>query len=339
MIDAATAREIGEELGRVEERLGRLLVSGWRQADSEAAELAREADALAELGLDGIAARVRAVAAATGAAEALRAIALATSACRLLRGRLLTSTVPEGWAPLVPPKRSSRPGTDTLLPVSRMLLDGREVWACVWMARIRCVLIEQPFPPDEQAAEAVDVAQASAEGLFGKLKRRVGLASEPAEPASSWLNHRLRGTLEWRVRYPLGADGDVTSCVLHRAEWVEEPDEHDQLRGFRHLLATNTLEDGTPLFWTAGGFRVVALKRGDSAGYAWFDPCGPALLSSALDTTVLALAWTDGSAVMPVAFLAPGYGGRPARIVHLLPGGPSEIISTAIGSLPSGARP
>ena len=88
MIEAATARELVERLRQVEERLERLLTSGWRQSRTEAADLRQDADALTEAGLPELAARVRAVAEANDSAEALQAIALATSACRLLRARL-----------------------------------------------------------------------------------------------------------------------------------------------------------------------------------------------------------------------------------------------------------
>ena len=103
MIEAATARELVERLRQVEERLERLLTSGWRQSRTEAADLRQDADALAEAGLPELAARIRAVAEANDPAEALQAIALATSACRLLRARLPAEAVPEGWTPLCRP--------------------------------------------------------------------------------------------------------------------------------------------------------------------------------------------------------------------------------------------
>src|SRR4051794_41272342 len=113
-IESTSAHELIGQLRRVEDRLGRLLVSGWRQARVEAADLRQDADGLAEAGLTEVAARVTAVAQAGSAAEALPAIALAASACRLLRLRLLAEAAPDGWSPIARPKR--RAGTDTVLP-------------------------------------------------------------------------------------------------------------------------------------------------------------------------------------------------------------------------------
>lgn len=332
MIEQATAQDLIATLTRVEERLARLLVSGWRQASAEAADLREAADELIEAGLDGVAARVAAVAEAQTAAQVLPAIALATSACRLLRGRLPGNLPPADWKPLVPQKRRGSAGTDTLLPVSRMLLDGREVWACIWVARNRCILLEPPFPAEAAPDEATEPAQSvPVQGIFGRLKRRIGLATDDdtGEP-SRWLKERLRGTLVWQARHPLGAEADLALCTLERPVRIAEPDEHKVLSIFRQKLAVNQLEDGMTLFWTAGGLRLVALNRADPAAYCWLDPSGPALLSTALDTTVWSVTWTDGSAVMPLAFLAPGWGGRAPRLVHLLPGTPSDILSTQV---------
>lgn len=326
MIEATAAHELAQQLRGIEERLGRLLESGWRQASAEAADLRHEADALAEAGLSQVAARVSVVANADNATEALPAIALATSACRLLRLRLQSEAVPDTWAPLTVPKRRPGTGAETLLPVSRVLLDGREVWACIQTARNRCVLVEPPFPAEDAAAEAPQPAPTR--GIFGRLTRRLGLASEPTQPPSRWLNARLRGTLVWRARYPLGADGDVPLCSLERPEWVDEPDEQAWLHDFRERLATNTLQDGSVLFWTASSFQVMTLNRADSASYVWLDPISPTLLASASDTMVWAVAWSNGGAIVPLGFLLPASSGRQPRIVHLLPGGPTAPLRT-----------
>ena len=167
--------------------------------------------------------------------------------------------------------------------ISRLLLDGREVWACLWVARNRCILLEPPFPAEEAPAEPEQAPQGG--GVFGKLKRRIGLIAEDAVPtASRWLNERLRGTLVWQARHPLGAEADLACCTLDRAEWVAEADEQKTLSPFRQKLAANALEDGLTMSWTAGGLRVVALNRADSAAYCWLDPSGPALLAASLDT-------------------------------------------------------
>src|SRR5688500_8977104 len=73
---------------RVEERLERLLESGWRNAGQEASQLTEEAEALALAGMERLAQRLREVAAAKAAADGLAAVTVALAACRLLRARL-----------------------------------------------------------------------------------------------------------------------------------------------------------------------------------------------------------------------------------------------------------
>src|SRR5262249_44714231 len=119
-------------------------------------------------------------------------------------------------------------------------------------------------------------------------------------------------------------------CRLDRPEWVDEQEQHPVLPLFQERLAANTLQEGLPLFWQAGGFKVAALDRADPATYLWLDPSGPELLAPANDTHVWSVAWTDGGVVMPVALLVPGSSGRPARIAHLLPGGPSDVLATQV---------
>ena len=79
--------DVAERLTEIETRLAGLLAAGWRRAASEADALNGEADALVELGMGELAARLRAVAAATSPTDALRAATLAAAACRLLRAR------------------------------------------------------------------------------------------------------------------------------------------------------------------------------------------------------------------------------------------------------------
>src|SRR5262249_28073296 len=99
---APRVQEIRNRTLRVEDRLERLLAPGWRNAGAEAADLAGEADALAALGLERLAQRLRAVTAAPSVDEALPAIVLAAASCRLLRARLPAATAPPGpWAPLL----------------------------------------------------------------------------------------------------------------------------------------------------------------------------------------------------------------------------------------------
>src|SRR4051794_15364785 len=116
--------EIASRLRHVEDRLERLLVSGWRNVGAEPADLAAEADALAALGLTEVADRMRAVAAAPSAAEALSAIALASAACRLLRARLPTDTAPSGeWTTLATTVAAPDAAATRLIPVARMAVD------------------------------------------------------------------------------------------------------------------------------------------------------------------------------------------------------------------------
>src|SRR4051812_49085225 len=94
-------RDLVAALDDVEERLARLLVSGWRNAAAEARDLSAIADALAAANLPETAARVRAVAEATSAEEGLRAVALASNACRLARAQLAEDLTPQGrWRSL-----------------------------------------------------------------------------------------------------------------------------------------------------------------------------------------------------------------------------------------------
>lgn len=62
MIDCEAARSLAAQLLQVEERVQRLLTSGWRQAQSETDEFRHLASGLAEAGLPAVAARVAAVA-------------------------------------------------------------------------------------------------------------------------------------------------------------------------------------------------------------------------------------------------------------------------------------
>src|SRR5262249_34696029 len=155
-----------------------------------------------------LAARVRAVAEAGGPTEALQAIALAKSACRLMRVRLPIQGVPEGWTPLNPPKKSRGSRTEGLMPIARLILDGREVWACARPNRSELLLVEPPFPAEAPAE--TPAVQPQSGGIFGRLRRQLGQARGGEAPAPSrWLNDRLRGALRWQAQYPLGAQGDI----------------------------------------------------------------------------------------------------------------------------------
>jgi hypothetical protein len=325
MIESAAAQTLTEQLRQVEERLGRLLISGWRQAHAEAADLRQDADALAEAGLPALAARIVAVAEAGDTGQALQAIALAMSACRLLRTRLPSQTVPDGWLPLTPTRKSQSHRTEALVPISRLLLDGREVWACTRTNRNQMLLVEPPLPPDEPAPAPANTD--SPKGVFGRLRQRIGLspAGEPREP-SNFLRHRLAGTLHWQAQYPLGTQGDVGYWTLEDPAWVTDHDEQNSLLPFQRLLAANTLQDGTPLFWSSGGFRVHALQRDDAASYVWVDPSAAEAFAMAPTEKVWSIVWLEGAAVVPVALVTPAGKVSPPRLTHLIAGAPEETL-------------
>src|SRR4051794_34408591 len=125
-------QDVAERLGRVEDRLERLLASGWRNVAAEAADLAGEADAPAAPGLPHLAERLRAVAVAPGGAGGPPAPPLAAAACRLVRARLPADAAPAGqWADLLQAEKGREPAVERLIPIARMALGDGEAWACV----------------------------------------------------------------------------------------------------------------------------------------------------------------------------------------------------------------
>jgi hypothetical protein len=327
MIETSTARALTDQLRQVEERLGRLLNSGWRQARDEAAHLRADAEALFDAGLPEISARVMAVAEAAEPTEALRAITLATSACRLLRARLPAPPAPDGWAPLSPSRKAQGARTEALVPISRALLDGREVWVCTRTNRNEMLLLDPPFP-DEQSAPATPAQT----GIFGRLRQQMtrALGDLGSETRSHWLHGRLAGALRWQAQYPLGPHGDVGFWTLEDAGWVKETDENQQqtsLQGPLRAVATNTLQDGAPLFWTAGGFRIRELDRGETAPHIWLDPSAVEAFRAAPTEKVWAITWTAGARIVPVALLTPAGMRTPSRLTHLIPGAPHDFLA------------
>lgn len=330
MIETPAARALDEQLGQVEERLGRLLISGWRQAGPEAADLRNDADALVDAGLTEVAARVAAVAEAGGPAEALQAIALAKSACRLMRARLPVQGPPDDWTVLAAPKRSKRSkagtATETLVPISRLLLEGREVWACARPNRNQLLLVEAPFPVEE--TEVTPAAPPEPTGVFGRLRRQIGQAfgGDTREP-SPWLHHRLRGTLRWRAQYPLGVQGDVGYWTLDDPSWEKtESNSRDVLHGFHLHLSTVKLEDNMLVFWNVNGFRIKQLERDDPASYIWLDPSAADALGQAPTPRIWTIVWTEGKAEVPLALLTPGSKSRQPVLTHLIPGLPEAAL-------------
>jgi hypothetical protein len=330
MIETAAAHDLTQRLRHVEDRLARLLVSGWRQAHAEAADLRAEADGLAEAGLTEVAARIAAVAQAGTAAEALPAVALAESACRLLRLRLQAEAVPEGWAPLAASKSRTRAGLDAVLPIARVLVDGRELWACARPARGQWLLLEPPFPP-EPGQPAAPASEAPS-GFFGRLRQRIEQAIDapaaPAEPPSPWMSRMLRGRLVWQARLPFGADGRVTVCTLGEPEWAGASEDLERLQPFRQMLANNTMHSGMYVVGYSGGLRIMELSQAEQRSYAWLDQSAGDALRWAPTPKVWAIVWLEGAAVVPVALVTPVAPGSPARLTHLIPGLPSDVLAT-----------
>jgi hypothetical protein len=326
MIDPATTRELVDHLRQIEDRLERLLVSGWRLGQVEAADLLNEADLLEQSDLSSLGARVRAVAQADGAADALHKIALASSACRLLRLRLPTDSVPDGWAPVTPSRPKARSNGEVLLPLSRLLVDGREVWACSWPAGRQWLLLEPPFPPEPTSTPPQSPARPRS--IFGRLGRQIVEAfGGAATPPAPWVHHQLRGRLVWQARYPLGATGEVNLCTLDDAAWVTEPDaERYGIRAFLQKLRAGALTSGATAFPGVGGLRLMELDRTDPAAYIWLDATATAVFASAPSEKVWALVWTGDSAITPLALLTPGGGKGPSRLTHLIPGSPSHVL-------------
>jgi len=328
MIETASARALADQLRQVEERLDRLVTSGWRQARDEAAGLRADADALAEAGLAEIGARVTAAAQAAEPAEALQAIALATSACRLLRSRLPARPAPDGWTPLVPSRNAQRARTEALVPISRALLDGREVWVCTRTNRNELLLLDPPFPIDPPVAPEPAPPR---DGILGRLRQRVGqaLGGETSAP-SHWLRRRLSGTLRWQAQYPLGPHGDVGSWRLVDPSWTKDSDEPEQQAhraGFQAVVTMGNLRDGAPLFWTAGGFRIRELDRDATSAYVWLDQSAVATFRAAPTEKVWAITWTEGATIVPVALLTPAGKATPPRLTHLIPGAPRDTLA------------
>jgi hypothetical protein len=337
MIESGTARDLVEMLLRVEERLTRLLTSGWRQAGGEAADLRGDAEALTDAGLPSLGARVAAVAAATDAASALQAIALAASACQLMRTRLLAVEPPPDWPLIRPPKSHKRTTDDTVVPLARLTVDGTEVWASAWSARNQVVLLEGPFPDAPQALMLAAQPPPEPTGMLGRLQRRIsraldGTTAGEQEPPSAWIRQPLGGTLRWAGRHPIGATGDIAVCSLDDAHWTEAPkkdDQSDQFQAFRTSLGANQLRSGFTLTWALSGLKVMVLDQREWAAYAWIDQSAAAAFGQYDDPSPLALVWQIDQIVTPLALLEPGTSGRKSKVVHLITGLPSDAVSSA----------
>jgi hypothetical protein len=305
-------------LRRVEERLERLLVSGWRNAGAEATDLAEEAEALAELGFGELAERLRGVAAAEGGSEALRAVTLAATACRLLRARLPAEAPTGEWLPIGKATRRRGASTERLLPIGRMALEDGEAWACVRLRGTMAddwLLLDPPTLP-ELASEPARV------GLAARLMGRGRAAAASDNGSSVWLSRPIEGVLRWRARYPLGASGDVQHCGLSGAAWAGADQAEVPLATLRKALAGSPKEDRLLL---GGWLRLKQLDPAEVESYVWPDPAVASAFRAA-GGPVWALAWVQGGPIAPLVLIEPGGVLRKPRLVHLVPGLPGEAL-------------
>jgi hypothetical protein len=302
-------QEIGARLAAVEERLERLLGGGWRSSAGDRAELAVEADALAELGLAELANRLRAVAAAETAAAALPALAVATAACRLVRSRLPLPPPPdEEWAPLaVAAGREWKP--ELLLPICRFPVGGDEAWACV-----------RP-----KAAAAHDWVLVTPPGNDMGGQRAFPLA---IEEQAHWLRRPFRARLRWRRRLPLGSGDEVAMCDAVDAAWCSPTEKlADTTEHFRKRAHKNDLKDEVSVLWNGGWLIERRLEPAAIDDYLWLDEAARATFRQAAGRDdVWAIVWRPGAFEVPLALIRPGGLLRPARLVHLLPGAPADRL-------------
>jgi hypothetical protein len=323
-------QDISDRLLRVEDRLERLLASGWRNAGAEAADLASEADALATSGFEHLAQRLRAVAAAPSVDAALPAIVLAAASCRLLRARLPAATAPPGpWAPLLPAEGLSRSPTAELLLVARMVVADGEAWACVQMrggAPAGWLLLE-PLPPGPSEAATAPLLV----GLVARFKRGKSVTSADADPPADgwhpWLRRAVRGQLRWLARYPLGAAGQVERCRLEAADWPTPTEAREAaLSAFRGAVTAGKLEADQPVLGTGGGLRLKLLEAQAADAYAWADSAAATEFRAAVSDQAWAVAWCQEGLIAPLALIRPGGLFRQGRLVHLVPGNPEEPL-------------
>lgn len=285
MSGTEAAPSLPNRLVDLEERLSRLLVSGWRSAAAEAGDLERIGTGFAEAGAAEIAARLGAVARATSAEEALRAIMLATTACRLLRAHLAAEAVPSGrWRALG--DQAGNAQLDRVIPLARFSVPGEENGATVevWSS----LRLRGAFSAD-------------------------WLLLEPATVSPDWLRRPLQGRLRWVGRYPLGEGGEVQVCRLEYA--APAPGfaaGQDPLEPFRETLAAGLLAEDA---WVLGGGGVLRARRYDPdelTGYAWPDERLPGALRPFMASADWMLVWVQGEVETPVAVVDADGG-----VVHL----------------------
>jgi hypothetical protein len=283
------------QLRSVEDRLERILASGWRNAAAESARLGDDATALRAVGLEQLASRLSRVVAAGSAAGALSAIAMARSTVRLIRAQIPADGIPPGvWSPYVTSR--TRVAAETVVPVCRFALAGRETWAAVRL----------------HAGSVIDWLLAD---------------PLPTGRPPPWLRLQLRTQLRWQGRYPVGSMGEVRHCSLHDvtsrpfSELTDDP-----VQTFRDALTSDRLHDGLPIFNAGESLRLRRLDPTEAASYVWLDPRAEATFRETAEGPVWALAWQQEAVVVPLAILRPRQDDQPAQIVHLIVGRPTEPL-------------
>ena len=276
-----------ERLVEIEERLTRLLVSGWRSSAHEASDLRQLAASIECTGATALAARVTAVADAENAEDALRAISLATAACRLLRVHVAADTPAEGrWRTFGDGAVSGQ--LDRIIPLGALTIpdggDGRPL--AVWS----CLRLRGAFTADWILLKPVDL-----------------------DPV--WLRRALQGRLRWTGRFPVGAAGEVQLCELAFAAPAPgfQPGQ-DPLQAFRETLDAGTLEDDA---WVLGGGGVLRARECEldaMSGYAWTNNSAPSWLREALRPADWVLIWIQGEVESLVAAVQ-----EDGEVVHLTP--------------------
>ncbi len=268
--------DLATRLLEIEERLSRLLVSGWRSAAAEASDLGRIATGFDDAGAGELGVRLAAVAAATSAEDALRAITLAAAASQMLRAHLAVETPPRGqWRTFGAQAGSAQ--LDRVIPLGRYGVPGDsggenepvEVWSCL---RLR--------------------------GAFSAD----WILLEPVDLNPGWLRRPLQGRLRWVGRYPIGAAGEVQCCRLEFAAPAPGfPAGQDPLEPFRETLSAGSLAEDA---WILGGGGVLRARQYDPdemAGYTWADPRAPEGLRPIMRKAAWILVWVQNEIETPVA--------------------------------------
>lgn len=287
------AQDIAAYVRQIEERLERLLVSGWRNAAHEARSFASDGDILADLGAPTTAERLREVATANDPMAALRAAVLAIASCRLLRAHLAGATPLEPGATLLQARRPRGADRLTLLPLCRIAVQGEDLWSCL---RSRGYAWEWLLldPPAMASSEA------------------------------PWLGVRVGGFPIWRGRYPFGEIGEVTRVALADLAMTTLPSEGEDQPVLRELRTGKIRSAQLPL-WGGGYLRLDRMHAASLAELPSLDGrFSPETISDHHGDAVWGLVWEQhGQRALIAAFAACADG---VRVIHLVPGCLSEPL-------------